>query len=398
MADKEHFRILKKGVDAWNSWRGMNPEVRPDLSSAWLDESTLTRFPTSDYFGVSIQHINLSKTDLSGAGLISADLSESDLSEADLSGANLGGAKLVGCILERTNLTDSNLNYGDLRYADLTGANLLNATLVQAKLIKANLTECYLFDANLSGSNLNGANLTSAYLFQTNLHNAELHYANLTRAILNRTLLGDCNLKETKGLNKCLHYGPSVIDHQTIAKSGKLSPTFLRGCGMTTAMIKCFSSLAENPEQLYSCFISYSSKNQTFAARLHSDLQAHGVRCWFAPEHLKIGDKTRTIIDESIREHDKLLVVLSKQSVSSDWVEKEVETALERERQQKRTILFPIRIDDEAMRVNSGWAADIRRARNIGDFRHWRNLSSYHKALARLVRDLKATEDSLESR
>jgi hypothetical protein len=52
--------------------------------------------------------------------------------------------------------------------------------------------------------------------------------------------------------------------------------------------------------RLYSCFISYSSKDQLFADRLHADLQDKGVRCWFAPHDLPIGAKTRDAIDEAI--------------------------------------------------------------------------------------------------
>src|SRR5205085_7089050 len=105
--------------------------------------------------------------------------------------------------------------------------------------------------------------------------------------------------------------------------------------------------------------------------------------------HLRIGDKTRVAIDESIRKYEKLLLVLSKHSVESEWVEKEVETAMEQERQQKRTILFPIQLDDSVMKIESGWPADIRRTRNIGNFRFWKNHDKYRKALDRLLHDLK---------
>lgn len=143
--------------------------------------------------------------------------------------------------------------------------------------------------------------------------------------------------------------------------------------------------------EFFSCFISYSSKDQRFAERLYDDLRKQGIRCWFAPEDLRIGERLRTGIDESIRRCDKLLLVLSKNSISSDWVEKEVETAMERERErsQKQVVLLPIRLDDTVMEIKSGWPADIRRARNIGDFRQWEMPAAYEKALARLLRDLK---------
>ena len=45
---------------------------------------------------------------------------------------------------------------------------------------------------------------------------------------------------------------------------------------------------------------------------------------------MKIGDEIRPRIDESIRVHDKLLLVLSESSLASTWVKKEVETAFEK--------------------------------------------------------------------
>jgi hypothetical protein len=49
-------------------------------------------------------------------------------------------------------------------------------------------------------------------------------------------------------------------------------------------------SLLAQPIEFYSWFISYSSHDQAFAERLHADLRAKDLRCWFAPEDLKIGD------------------------------------------------------------------------------------------------------------
>jgi hypothetical protein len=93
---------------------------------------------------------------------------------------------------------------------------------------------------------------------------------------------------------------------------------------------------------------------QKSADRLYADLQNKGVRCWLASEDLKIGEKIRHGIDEAIKMHDKLLLVLSRHSVASDWVEQEVETALALERKEKRTVLFPIRLDDSVIKVETG--------------------------------------------
>jgi hypothetical protein len=190
------------------------------------------------------------------------------------------------------------------------------------------------------------------------------------------------------------HDGPSSIGIDTLYLSeGKIPEIFLRGAGVPEPFITQIKSLvaAMSPIEFYSCFISYSNIDQEFATRLYADLRNEGVRCWFAPEDLKIGDKLRPSFDEAIRLHDKLMVLLSEDSVNSPWVEKEVETAFERERREKRTVLFPIRLDDAVMETEQAWAADIRRTRHIGDFRDWKNHGSYKKAFERLLRDLKAS-------
>jgi len=113
------------------------------------------------------------------------------------------------------------------------------------------------------------------------------------------------------------------------------------------------------------------------------------VRCWFAPENLKIGDKFRTRIDESIRLYDKLMVILTEHSIASAWAEEEVEGALEKERKSGKPVLFPIQLDDAVMETDQAWAASLRRTRHIGDFRNWKDHDAFKKAFERLLRDLK---------
>ena len=136
---------------------------------------------------------------------------------------------------------------------------------------------------------------------------------------------------------------------------------------------------------------SFPDRDQDFAERLYADLQNQGVRCWFAPEDLKIGEKFWHRIDESIRLYDKLLVVLSEYSVTSVWVENEVMAALEKEHQQQKLVLFPIKLDEAVMQTSLPWAANIRRTRHMGDFTNWKNHGDYQKGLNRLLRDLKAS-------
>jgi len=334
VASKEHLNLLKSDRKSWNQWRLRQPEIQPDLSGAYLRGIDLR--------GADLRETNLSKTNLSRA-----DLYVTDLHGADLRGAKLTWVNLIG--------------------ADLNGADLNGASLIGAKLV----------EANLNGANLNGANLNGA---------------NLSNATMGWTLLGDRNLREVKGLDTVRHVGPSPLSINTIYLSeGDIPEVFVRGTGAPNSFIEYMHALAAKPIQYYTCFISYSSKDQSFSERLYNDLQAKGVRCWYAPEDLKIGDKFWHRIDESIRFYDKLLVVLSEYSVASPWVENEVMAALEKENKQPgKIVLFPIKLDETVMEANIPWAASMRRSRHIGDFRQWKSHDDYQKAFERLLRALKA--------
>ncbi len=151
MANEEHLKILKQGVEHWNKWRLENA-IRPDLSGA----------------------------DLIGADLIGADLIAAYLSFADLTGANLSGVKLIDVNLIGANLSGAYLSGADLIGANLSGAYLSGANLSGASLSGAYLGGAYLSGANLRSANLRGANLSGAYLSGANLTSADLTDADLS--------------------------------------------------------------------------------------------------------------------------------------------------------------------------------------------------------------------------
>ena len=96
------------------------------------------------------------------------------------------------------------------------------------------------------------------------------------------------------------------------------------------------------PTPLYSCFISYSHKDEEFANFFAQQLRGKGIRVWYAPEDIKPGEKIHEEIFQAISVIDKLVVVLSQHSINSAWVKSEIKWALRRERDEGRRILFPI--------------------------------------------------------
>jgi len=337
MANPEHEKILQNGVVAWNEWRKENPELDPDLIRA----------------------------DLVGEDLRRADLSRAHLNWADLRRANLEGGNLKGAHLQWANLRRASLEGVDLERADLRGADLRGASFAGANLAWAILAEAHLEEANLAGANFASCKVA-------------------------HTIFAAVDLSKVKGLTTVDHWGPSSIGIDTIYRSnGEIPIEFLRGAGVPDDLIEHAHSIA-GATPFYSCFIRYSGKDQEFARRLHADLQSKGIRCWFAPEDGPTGDAMQAQIDESIRVYDKIVIVLSENSIQSQWIEQEVKTALAKEGEQNKAVLFPIRVDNTVMMVKTGWPALIRKTRYIGDFTNWKDHDTYVKAFVRLLRDLKA--------
>jgi hypothetical protein len=285
-------------------------------------------------------------------------------------------------------------NPGDLALLIHGGVDKWNAWRKENQGVVPDLSEADLLKVDLAGgdgigANLYRANLCGANLFGANLQGVNLREANLSSANVGFTIFGDTNLSGAIGLETCQHLGPSVVDHKTLMKSWPVPIAFLRGCGLPETLIEYFPSLVNEPIQFYSCFISYSTLDDEFVERLYADLQVRGVRCWFAPQDLKIGDRFRQHIDDAIRLHDKLLLVLSQHSVKSAWVREEVESCLEREQRENRLVLFPVRLDDAVIQTTEAWAASIRRQRHIGDFLEWKEHDAYQNGFKRLLRDLK---------
>lgn len=343
MANPEHVEILSKGIKDWNKWREENPNTFPDLSAQNLDNKEL---------GSYMDKKRNARGSIEYAEVITP------------------------------NFDNVNFNYSYLSGVSLSGANLRGASFEGAKLRGVDFANTYLEHASFRRTFLYSINFFGARLDLTDFNEARLEYCSF----------GNNDLSRVKNLTFVKHLGPSSIGLDTIFKSqGNISEKFLRGCGVPEGFITYMRSLTAEAIEFHSCFISYSSKDEEFVRRLYADLQNEGVRCWFAPEDLKIGDRFRVRIDESIRLYDKLVLVLSENSVSSEWVGDEVEAALEKEAGQGgKVALFPLRLDEAVTEIKSGWPAKVRRTRHIGDFSDWKNHDSYKKAFERLMRDLKA--------
>lgn len=362
MADPEHLEVVQEGRSAIAQWRKSNPN------------------------GV----LNLRE-----AALVGYDLSE----------ANLGHTNFRGAALARINLTRANLTWCDFRDASLRQGNLTGANMYRAQLKVTDLTECKLCDADLTYAqidrcNLSRATLIGANLSRTSISNSHIGGTDFGNTLTGGTLFIGLDLACARGLESIRHRGASSIGINTLTRSkGRIPAAFLRGCGVPETLIDYLPHLiaSMSPIQFYSCFISYSSKNEAFARRLHSRLEDEQLRVWFAPADMRAGRKSKDQIDDAIWMYDRLLLVLSEESMQSEWVRHEIKRARQKERESRREVLFPISLvsfskikEWECCDADSGEdLAEKVREYHIPDFSTWTEEKRFEEAFADLMRDLR---------
>ena len=147
----------------------------------------------------------------------------------------------------------------------------------------------------------------------------------------------------------------------------------------------------------YSCFISYSHKDEDFCQALAEQLRSRRLSVFLASDTMRAGKKLHEQIKEAIRTYDKLLLVLSSESMRSEWVSTEIYEARQREVREGRRVLFPIRIVPfDSIKQWACFDADTgkdlaREVREylIPDFEHWRDAKAFKASVARLVNDLR---------
>jgi len=423
MASKEQLSILKQGVEVWNEWRAKNLYIYADLNEADLNGTDLRGV---DLRIAHLRRANLVRADLRGADLSEADLSDADfweanLSEANLTKTNLNGARLASAFVREANLSQANLLAANLSNAKLTNANLSEANLTVANLGEADLSGANLYKtdltkarlsgislrlADLSGARLTRTNITKSNLMEARFIGAGLIETNVSEAKLGTTVFANSDLSSMIGLESVDHRGPSHISMDTfILSAGKIPEGFLRGCGLSDADIE-YAKLS-NPElnaeeinkilsklhdlratqvlQVSPLFISYSHANSQFVDKLGKKLAEKGIRYWRDVHEMKTG-RVEKQIDGAIRQNPRVLLVLSKDSLSSDWMEHEVSTARKVEKETGRDVLCPVSLDDS-------WKDSLSPKRlleqtmesNILDFSAWKDDSTFGATFNKLI-------------
>ena len=100
-----------------------------------------------------------------------------------------------------------------------------------------------------------------------------------------------------------------------------------------------------------SIFLSYSSQDQQFVRMLNERLIERGFITWLEEVEILPGDSILDGIHQGINASDFLIAILTQNSVSSKWVEREIKTAIRQntdhsEKEVRRIRVIPIKLDE----------------------------------------------------
>lgn len=74
----------------------------------------------------------------------------------------------------------------------------------------------------------------------------------------------------------------------------------------------------------FDVFISYSTKNKSVADAVVSDLESHGIKCWYAPRNIMPGTEWVTAITEALNHSSVLVLIYTDDSNESRQVMNEI--------------------------------------------------------------------------
>jgi len=92
-------------------------------------------------------------------------------------------------------------------------------------------------------------------------------------------------------------------------------------------------------------FLSHSSKDKPAVRRISRSLESHGISVWLDEAQINVGDSLFQKIADALESIDFVIAVISTASVTSKWVQKELQLAMTKEILSQQVTVLPLVID-----------------------------------------------------
>ena len=102
-------------------------------------------------------------------------------------------------------------------------------------------------------------------------------------------------------------------------------------------------------KEMPSLFLCHASVDKPFVEKLANDLKGAGVNVWFDQWNIRVGESITWKIDEGIRENEYLSIVMSPESVNSEWVKTELGAAWNKQMATRKIVVLPVLYRDCAI-------------------------------------------------
>ena len=97
---------------------------------------------------------------------------------------------------------------------------------------------------------------------------------------------------------------------------------------------------------MVSIFISHSSADKKYARKLFHEFNRIGVKAWLDEREIKVGDDIISNIERGLRESDYLAIILTSNSISSRWVEEELNSFRIQQINEGNTKVLPLLFEE----------------------------------------------------
>jgi uncharacterized protein YjbI with pentapeptide repeats len=385
-------------------WKGTTISDKESFIS-WLELNDLTEvrnyydrqyYRTADEL-LCIADLHLKNTNIRDRHFESTEFKNTVFEECDFTGAFIVACELENVEFRACKFTWSKFIDVDLKNVTFTNCIISGLELADADIENSEFLNCSeILDLNIrSTRNSRQLKFTNSYLHfmdiepikkakddsfyfddclikESSFDRIDLTDSAFINCSLSLNQFTGCKLKSTtfKDENSVPSSEYNFIDIRTILSSEKLSLNKLESLfGINSPDVKEYLRDMTSEIEYQSIFISYSFKDKEFANAINTELVKRGIFTFLFEKDSPAGKTLRSIMNEGIKQKDRVLFIASRSSLRSIACQFELSEGRSKQEELWQEVLFPIHIDDYLFQVEFD---QIRPVEKRDDY--WKNI------------------------